>query len=417
MKGKITVAQIFIKGHRLEVFYNVSGNAEKYFTPGVNKFWAEYNENIDIVPPSIAVIPFVCNVLPIVWLADMELVVDELDKTFYECLPEVRHGYMLLSPMLNFLGGRLTVKKIVDNKYTPSKQEAVLFSGGVDAFATLFNHIDSKPMLVTLYGADIPLDDEEGWNVVSKHVSHTAETFGLPEPRFVKTNFREFIAGKVWRLVRKSGDNWWHGYQHGLGIISHVAPIAWLHKFSRVYIASSFTYDHTFICASDPVIDSHIRFAGTEVRHDGYYMNRIDKVKKIVDACESFGKDIQLRVCWISRGGHNCCKCEKCIRTIFNILVVNGNPEQYGFHVTPEIQKEYKKIVTDEILDKKNIKFSWYEIQDYIKAYTPDVIINNVNYNWILDLNIDRKRSLIVKYYKLFKDILRKVQKHIYHTN
>lgn len=111
MKGKITVAQIFIKGHRLEVFYNVSGNAEKYFTPGVNKFWAEYNENIDIVPPSIAVIPFVCNVLPIVWLADMELVVDELDKTFYECLPEVRHGYMLLSPMLNFLGGRLTVKK------------------------------------------------------------------------------------------------------------------------------------------------------------------------------------------------------------------------------------------------------------------------------------------------------------------
>lgn len=96
---------------------------------------------------------------------------------------------------------------------------------------------------------------------------------------------------------------------------------------------------------------------------------------------------------------------------------MNGNPEQYGFHVTPEIQKEYKKIVTDEILDKKNIKFSWYEIQDYIKAYTPDVIINNVNYNWILDLNIDRKRSLIVKYYKLFKDILRKVQKHIYHTN
>ena len=243
MKGKILVTKVSTEGDRLEVSYTIEGEVSKYFKPNINTFWAEYNDNIESVPLSIAVIPFVCNVLPIIWLADAELVLDELDKTFYECLPEVRHGYMLLSPMLDFLGGKLTIKRVVNNKYCPSQEEAVLFSGGVDAFATLFNHIDRKPMLITLYGADIALDDKDGWYVVSKHVKSTAETFGFPNPRFVKTNFREFISGKVRKLVKKSGDGWWHGYQHGIGLIGHAAPIAWLHKLSRSYTAASYNYE------------------------------------------------------------------------------------------------------------------------------------------------------------------------------
>lgn len=413
MKGKITVTKVSTVNGRLEVLYNIDGEVRKYFKPGVNTFWAEYNENIDSVPQSIAVIPFVGNVLPIVWLADAELVVDELDKTFYECLPEVRHGYILLSPMLDFLGGRITVKRVIDNGYHPSQQEAVLFSGGVDAFATLFNHVYSKPMLITLHGSDIALDDEEGWRVVSTHVNSTAKILNLPEPRFVKTNFREFIAGKEWRLIRKSGESWWHGYQHGLGIISHAAPIAWLHKLNRIYIASSYSYEYKVICASDPVIDSHVRFAGTEVRHDGYYMNRIDKVKKIVDVCESSGKNIQLRVCYISRGGHNCCKCEKCIRTIFNILAVNGNPERYGFNMVMDVAKQYKNIVMKELADNKHIRFYWHPIQDYIKLHRPTAIIDNTDYNWILNLNIDKNRPIAVRLYRKFKNGLHKIQKGI----
>ena len=413
MKNQITITKVLIKDYRLEVSYNINGDIKKYFTPGINTFWAEYNEKIDTVPTSIAVIPFVCNVLPIVWLTNAELVIDELDKTFLECLPEVKHGYMLLSPMLNFLGGVLTVKKIVDNDYNPSQQEAVLFSGGVDAFATLFNHLDSKPMLITLQGADVPLDDEEGWKVVSTHVAKTTETFGLQSPQFIKTNFREFISSEVWKLIRKSRDNWWHGYQHGIGITSHVAPIAWLHKINKVYIASSYTYEYKVICASDPVIDSHVRFAGTDVCHDGYHMNRIDKVKKIVDTCEKHDKNIQLRVCWISRGGHNCSKCEKCIRTIFNILAVNGNPEQYGFNLQPNVTKHYKNIVEEALLENKLLRPFWHLIQDFIKINKPTSIMNNTDYNWILDLNVNKNQFIAVRGINKLKNCLRKIQNKI----
>lgn len=418
MKGKITVNSVSTVGHHLEISYSLEGEAVRYFNTQCSTFRAEYNEeDISNVPNGIAVIPFVGNVLPIVWLADLELVVPELDSGFLECLPEVRHGYMLLSPMLDFLGGRLTVKQIVDYNYTPSQQEAVLFSGGVDAFATLLGHVDAKPVLITLRGADVALDDDKGWSVVTDHVRSTAETFGLPAPQFVETNFRQHLDyGNLWRLVRRSPDDWWHGYQHGLGIICHTAPLAWLHRLDRVYIASSFTYDHSFICASDPVIDSHVRFAGTEVRHDGYYMNRIEKVHKIVTECERLEKNIRLRVCWISRGGHNCCKCEKCIRTIFNILAVGGNPEQYGFKIMTDVARQYKSIVEDVLLDHQNIKFSWYEIQDYAREHKPVAIVNNDNYNWILSLNIDRNRPAVMKMLRKLKRGIRKIKRVIKNT-
>lgn len=409
MDGKIIVTKVTTIANRLEISYNIEGKVTKYFTPGVRTFWAEFTENIEAVPHSIAVIPFVGNVMPIIWLANAELVIEELDKTFYECLPEVRHGYMLLSPMLDFLGGKLTVRKLVNNSYQPSKCEAVLFSGGVDAFATLINHINTTPMLITLRGSDIDLGDEDGWNVVSNHVCITAKTLSLPAPRFVATNFRQFISYKnLWQLAKKSGDEWWHNYQHGLGIISHTAPIAWLHKIEKIYIASSYTYAHKVICASDPVIDSHIRFANTEVFHDGYYMNRMDKVKKIVTTCESLGKNIQLRVCWISQGGHNCCKCEKCIRTIFNILAVNGNPEQYGFRLLPDVTQHYKNIVQQQLMEHEHLRSYWHSIQDYVRNNKPITIINNDAYNWILNMNIEKNRPIIVTcYWKLKRGILK----------
>ena len=412
MNGKIIVNRVLARGGRLEVSYKVEGNVGKYFSREAEVFWAEYSEDIEGVPESIAVIPFVGNVLPIVWLADAELVLDELDKTFYECLPEVRHGYMLLSPMLDFLGGELTVGKIVDNGYVPSSQEAVLFSGGVDAFATMLNHIDRKPMLITLWGADVALDDEAGWRVVSEHVNRTAETFSLPQSLFVKTNFRSFVDyWNLLQLVKKSGDEWWHGYQHGLGIISHAAPIAYLHKLERIYIASSFTYELRAICASDPVTDSHVRFAGAEVRHDGYHMNRIEKVRKIVDTCERLGKKIQLRVCWVSRGGRNCCECEKCVRTIFCILAVNGDPGQCGFTLSPDVVRRYRDIVAEELLDKKHIRFSWYEIQNYVRDRKPSTIVGNECYDWILDLDIDRNRPAVARLARKLNKGFRKLKR------
>lgn len=389
MEKKIIVDKVNVASNRIEVYYSIQGEIEKYFSRAEKCFWAEYTEDISSVPESIAVIPFICNVLPIAWLSDAELVVDELDEEFYHSLFEVKHGYMLLSRMLDFKG-KVTVNKVVKNHYEPTKQSAVLFSGGVDAFTTLFRHLDEKPIMITLRGADVKLADEEGWNVVSNHVESTAKTLDLAQPEFVTTNFRMFInEGVCGELCAKSGDGWWHGYQHGIGIISHAAPIAYVRKLRMVNIASSATCESLCIYASDPVIDSHLKFAQTGVYHDGYYMDRTQKVEYLVHECSRRNVKIHLRVCWITEGGHNCCQCEKCIRTIFNILAVGGDPTKMGFDVHKEQEKHFKEIVV-ATLNAPNMRFEWHKIQDYILSHDIFVAKENPDYNWIYTINIDK---------------------------
>ena len=73
--------------------------------------------------------------------------------------------------------------------------------------------------MLTLWGSDIKIDDQLGWNNVRKHVDETAMMFGL-EKIYIKTNFRTFInEGMLNLLVVQSGDSWWHGFQHGIGLI------------------------------------------------------------------------------------------------------------------------------------------------------------------------------------------------------
>lgn len=407
MEKKIIVDKVKITSNRIEVNYTIEGEINKYFNHEEKCFWAEYTEDISSVPESIAVIPFVCNVLPIAWLSDAELVVNELDEEFYHSLFEVKHGYMLLSRMLEFKG-KVTVNHIINNRYEPTKQSAVLFSGGVDAFTTLFRHLDENPVMITLRGADVKLSDVEGWKVVSEHVESTAKTFSLPQPEFVTSNFRMFInEGELSGLCSIAGDGWWHGYQHGIGIIGHAAPLAFIHRFNHIYIASSYTCDFPVICASDPVIDTHVNIADTEVKHDGYFMNRVDKVKLIVDTCERLSKNILLRVCWVSSGGHNCCNCEKCIRTIFNILSVGGNPKQYGFVLDSSQESQMLKVVSECLLTTPFIRPQWHDIQDYIVTYDVFSKKNDSNYNWIYTIDIDKSCPKP----SIFKRIIRKLKR------
>lgn len=319
----------------LRVNYHVGTPLERYFTSD-RTFEVEYSEDISTVPKSILIIPFVCNVLPIVWLTDSVLELPELDREFYEAIPNILDGYRKMSPMLNFKGN-VKVHELEDNSYEPTNDVAALFSGGVDAFATLIAHIAEKPALITLWGADVKLTDTEGWNRVSKHAKDTARQYALPDPLLIQTNFRCLLReGTLGELVAASGDGWWHGYQHGIAILGHAAPAAYLHRWKTIYIASSFTPDNKAICASDPSIDNHVHLASTRIWHDQYEFHRQQKVSHIVAHCRSKGTTPMLRVCWITTGGTNCCCCEKCQRTIFALLAEGENPSDYGF---PEWRK------------------------------------------------------------------------------
>ena len=99
-KSYIKILTVTVQnGNHLHIQYEVSFDLNVYFSKE-RVFEVEYNEDISGVPECVLVIPFVCNVLPIIWLTDATLIIPRLEKEFYESLPNVLTGYKNMSPML-----------------------------------------------------------------------------------------------------------------------------------------------------------------------------------------------------------------------------------------------------------------------------------------------------------------------------
>lgn len=340
--NQIVVEDVRVQEKRMECVYSVSGEWKKYFKT-TNTFFAEYSKNMDTVPLSVAIIPFLCNILPLVWIFDGEVILKDIDKDFFESIEEFKQGFIHMYPELSFKG-RVAPIKVTDNRQDASFKTATFFSGGVDAHNTLISHIDENPTLVTLWGADISLEDQAGWRLVDQYVASTATNNNL-DYISIKTSFREFLdEGALSEYVTlRTGNNWWYGFQHGIGIIGHAAPAAYQSSIKTIYIASSLTEEDHSTCASDPSIDNYVRFCGCRVIHDGFEYSRQDKTNRISEYVRRSKTPAQLRVCWESEGGSNCCRCEKCHLTILCLLAGKNDPRDYGFHYADEDLAEMMK--------------------------------------------------------------------------
>lgn len=367
--NKIVLRGIENDGRTLHYDYEVTGEWARYFRLD-KPMWVEYSESIADVPDSIAVIPLLVQLLPMAWVTDAEIVVPEVDAEFYAHVAEIKQGYIAMYPRVNF-GGRLTATRVVENRYEPTERTAAFFSGGVDAFSTLISHVTERPLLVTLLGSDITLGDTVGWERVHDHAVQTAAEFAT-ENVFITSTFREFIdEGALSQLVwERAGDGWWHGFHHGIGLIGHIAPIAYTRRLRAVYIASSFTAKDAgrVTCASDPTIDNHVHLASTRTIHDGYELTRQMKVANICRYRRESGKNIALRVCWESAGGSNCCHCEKCYRTIVAIIVEGENPAAMGFQYTPELAARIKHDIEWKIDFDDVRRAYWRDIKECFVA-------------------------------------------------
>ena len=66
MKNVIKIFQPVISERTIKYVYEISGEWSEAFNLSEN-FFVEYSCNISNIPFGIAVIPFLCNILPIVW--------------------------------------------------------------------------------------------------------------------------------------------------------------------------------------------------------------------------------------------------------------------------------------------------------------------------------------------------------------
>ena len=393
LENKLIIDKVDVLERAIVYRYTIQGIWEKFFNTKA-EFFVEYSENISSTPKNIAVIPMLCNFLPIAWVFNAEIIVDELDKDFYDNINKAKRGYVEMYPRINF-GGKLTVKNLITNDYESSNESAAFFSGGVDSFNTLISHVKENPALITLWGSDIKLNDFDGWNKVKSHTLDTSEKFNCKN-LFIRSSFRYVInEGELTReVIPMSGDGWWHGFQHGMAIIGHAAPYIYLHKISKLYVASSYTEKDkgNYTCASDPTIDNHIKIGSCVTIHDGYEFERQEKVRRICEYKRNSGIEINLRVCWESAGGGNCCHCEKCYRTILEILAEGENPAEMGFTEFPAMLDDMKSAFHNRqfinSISFNNMKFL-KEIQNRF-SQNPDNL-NKFNLEWFMELDFSDK--------------------------
>ena len=353
--NKITLKKIRASKGDVGFEYEISGEWEKYFRKK-NAFFAQYGMDVSEVPDAVLAIPFLCDILPLAWLCDAEIVLNELDEDFFASIDNFKQGFIDMYPMLGFKG-KITAAKKIPHGFGPQNKSALFFSGGVDANTALVARLNEKPALITIWGPGIELNDVKGWERQKQIVNGTCEKFEL-QRCFIKSNFKYiFNHKKINRSIKNTHEKWWHGFQHGLGLIGLAAPYAYIEKINKIYISSTYSQKQTdgkITCASDPSIDNYVRFCGAEIVHEGFELTRQEKYAVIGDFSEKYNHEFDLQVCWTASGGINCCKCEKCLRTIFGMLAQGYDPKKFGFAYSDKdienmLERVEKKIIITSI--------------------------------------------------------------------
>ncbi|WP_103068568.1 hypothetical protein [Aquimarina sediminis] len=360
------------EGKRIVYDYSADTHIQKYFEHN-KPLYSKYGVDVSSIPNSIAVIPFLSNMMPIAWYAGFTVEVEEVDEDFYNALLLVQKEFQKRDSLQAIEGG-LKAKKLVKNKISGNKS-SMLFSGGVDAYATYIRVFEQKPDLVTIHGADIAIEDHSQWEDFTNFIE-TEKLLEKNNQEYIETNLREFYTYQVELLLKDIG--WWGKVQHGLALIGALAPLSFVYDYRAIYIASSYT-DHIDIdWGSTPEIDEKITWAGgVKVYHDGYELKRQDKVDLIAQFASYTDNKFKLRVCYSElRTEFNCSNCEKCFRTILGLILNGKNPNDYGFNVDETVYDKFYEVLKIGSASK-GVKYFWWELMEKAKKTNEFYVFKN----------------------------------------
>lgn len=352
--------------------YTCSSDFQKYFNLK-EPFFAQYDTDISAISPSVLVVPLLSNIAPISWFAGFDIFLDELDEDFYNSLRIIKAEFVKNYPQIKNESSQIHVKQLIKNKIE-ANNSAMLFSGGVDAYATYFRQFEENLDLITIHGADVDLKDVKQWETVVR-LNENEGLLDKNNKHYIKSNLQTFYTYHVDLLLKDLG--WWGKVQHGLALNCLLAPLSMKFNYFKIYIASSYTDNINIAWGSTPEIDNAIQWANVKIVHDGYELKRQDKVSLIVKKSNEINKKINLRVCYSEAIKEiNCSKCEKCYRTIIGIILSGDNPNNYGFVTSENVYDEVRNYFSKGFYSK-GAQYFWWEINEKIKEEKDFFIFSN----------------------------------------
>ncbi len=199
-------------------------------------------------------------------------------------------------------------------KTNRSENAVMAFSGGVDSCFTAWRHHNGScgrirrnlQAAMMIHGFDIPLEEKNVFERAAENSQKILAPLGITLIP-VATNFRDL-------------DDYWND-AHIAGLTSCLMLLQ--EDYEIGLIASSPPYNNISIAppwGSNPITDRLLSNNTFEIIHDGAAFTRAEKIRAISNWPQALR---YLRVCWEGeQKDRNCCRCEKCIRTILNFRVI-----------------------------------------------------------------------------------------------
>lgn len=281
-----------------------------------------------------------------------------------------------------------------DDETKKSERVGAFFSGGVDAYYTLLKNMDIITDIIFIRGYDVKLEKKGMLDEGSELVKRVGKEFNKNVIE-IETNARPFLDKFIT-----------YGKSHG-ALLASVAHLL-TNQIGTVLIPSAETYANLIPDGTHPLLDPLWNSDKIEFIHDGNEASRLQKLKKITTS--QFVLD-NLRVCFgKSESKLNCCKCEKCLRTMISLKLLGVLEKSNSFQNDIDLKAIRKiditpsrKIYHSELLWEldKHPQFNdiSYEISSLL--FKPHLIKNN----YILIKNYLRKlKYRLPKLYSMFSE-------------
>lgn len=221
-----------------------------------------------------------------------------------------------------------------------ARRVGTFFTGGVDSFYTFLKHADAIDSLIYVHGFDVGLDDHALRRQVSQALHRIAAAFGK-ELIEVETNLKAFLQ----RFRLTPGFRNWE-LVHGAALASVAHLLGRTHR--RIYLPAGSHYGHLYPWGSHPLLDPLWSTEHVEIVHDGCEAYRVDKCARIATSDVALAT---VRVCWKNpEGAYNCGRCEKCLRTMANLLAVGALDRCTAFEAPFDLQRLSKTAISPTIM-------------------------------------------------------------------
>ncbi|CAG0954764.1 hypothetical protein ANRL3_00483 [Anaerolineae bacterium] len=201
-----------------------------------------------------------------------------------------------------------------------ARRTAVFLSGGVDSVSTLrgnrldfpLDHPGSIKDGLVVHGFDI-----SGTQVSGDQTRLFERALEALSPIAGEAGVTLIPVSTNLRLLDDSVEFWMYKF-HGAALAAVAHALA--NRIGAVYIASTYDIRNMRPWGSHPLLDPLYSSTDLQVRHAYDRLSRLDKVRLIADWPTALHN---LRTCTENDpGALNCGKCEKCIRTMLELLAV-----------------------------------------------------------------------------------------------